>query len=536
MDTNYQPFDIAKANNLAKRSKEKLLQYFIGARFIIFIAVILRFLWHKDELLQVSQAINITFYVLLICLFLLYIFILIILSVTTKDSFCSDRSINVQVWIDSIFSLTFYFTTFKTTSDFFLFLALPVLISSLKVNFKIRGEIVKCTLISLGIIMVIQGIIFFDPESTNYINIDIILRIVSPRIVFVWGLFFISRFISNDRNQVFGVINQYIKASNEREAILNSIGEYVFAINEKHEIIWSNSKLKEEFPTKYGIKMEIGSKKHCYAKYLKSSVVCDECVSIQAIKKGERIERTKTWTLNGKSITFRITASPVKGEKGTIIGAVETLWDITEEEKWRKFKDEQSYLLKIIESSTDSIIVTNSKGHIEICNKGTLDLLGYSESTIKTMQSRDILCDQCGQKGDHIARNIMIELLKSTENRIFDYQTYFKTKRGILIPIGFTASIIRDENKKVIGLVGIGRDRRELERLQTEMLKKQRLSVIGSIAGKLAHYIKNKIGTLQLDTEYLRDSTMHYLNTGQEERFNKILRIIKQTIPRLKKF
>ncbi len=542
-----------KSNGMYIESKEKFLTALICARVIITILVVVRYLWFRAD---VSELIDITCCMYTIVAFLIYISILSIINLKWRDLFFSDICISIQMFVDLMFFTAFYVLTLNVESDVFMFYAVPILVASLKDKFNhYYIEILNALIISLTLVITITAIWHFVPEQSIESFSTLCFRTILPRIVFVWGLFYISNFIFKDRKRVFSLLNEYQKAteekdailkkynktisekdiilnnyrktSNERDAILNSIGEYVFAINREHEILWANDKYKKDFSKKYNEKLETGNGKLCYKKYHDSGVICDGCVSIQAMKKDRIVESERTWIKNNKSTIYRITASPFKNENGEIVGAVEVLLDITETKRLQKIKDEQSYLLKIIESSTDAIIVTDKKGNIEICNKGTLDLLGYSDETIKTMTSGDILCGENGEKGNLVAINVMKKLIMSTDDKIFNYQTYFKAKEGTVIPIGFTASIIQDEKEGIMGVVGIGRDKREFERLEAERLRYERLAAVGCMARFLAHNLKNKLGTLQLDAECLSDNSNLSLNENERDCLRRIVKVVK---------
>jgi two-component system NtrC family sensor kinase len=93
---------------------------------------------------------------------------------------------------------------------------------------------------------------------------------------------------------------------------------------------------------------------------------------------------------NGERITVLLTATAKRDEKGTIIGYEGLNIDITDRKKMEKeLKEANDFLMNLIESSVDGIIVTEMKGDILIFNKGAEDLLGYkAEEVVGKMNIR----------------------------------------------------------------------------------------------------------------------------------------------------
>ena len=94
----------------------------------------------------------------------------------------------------------------------------------------------------------------------------------------------------------------------------------------------------------------------------------------------------------GERITVLLTATAKRDETGTIIGYEGLNIDITDRKKMeRELKEANDFLMNLIDSSVDGIIVTNMKGDILIFNKGAENLLGYrSEEVVEKMNIRSI--------------------------------------------------------------------------------------------------------------------------------------------------
>jgi two-component system NtrC family sensor kinase len=95
---------------------------------------------------------------------------------------------------------------------------------------------------------------------------------------------------------------------------------------------------------------------------------------------------------NGERITVLLTATAKRDEEGKIIGYEGLNIDITDRKKMEKeLKEANDFLMNLIESSVDGIIVTDMKGDILIFNKGAENLLGYrAEEVVEKMNIRSI--------------------------------------------------------------------------------------------------------------------------------------------------
>lgn len=123
-----------------------------------------------------------------------------------------------------------------------------------------------------------------------------------------------------------------------------------------------------------------------------------------------------------------------------------------------KMKD---YLESILKYSNDMIITTDMEGRIVTFNQGAERILGY--------------------KGQEVIGTLMIDYYYHKEERsklyeiiehgtmVSNYDIQLVRKDGKVIDISLSLSLLRDENGKVIGTVGISRDITEWKRTQEQL-------------------------------------------------------------------
>ena len=212
---------------------------------------------------------------------------------------------------------------------------------------------------------------------------------------------------------------------------------------------------------------------------------------------------------NGERITVLLTATAKRDEKGTIIGYEGLNIDITDRKKMEKeLKEANDFLMNLIESSVDGIIVTDMKGDILIFNKGAEDLLGYkSEEVVGKMNIRSIY--QLG-----VAKEVM-EKLRSPDfggiGKLTSLPIFHRRKDGVMIEGDLSASLIYNEKGNEIASVGIFKDlrerlkmERELREIQQALLQSEKLAAMGRLTSQVAHELNNPIYGIMNTLELLK--------------------------------
>ena len=212
---------------------------------------------------------------------------------------------------------------------------------------------------------------------------------------------------------------------------------------------------------------------------------------------------------NGERITVLLTATAKRDEKGTIIGYEGLNIDITDRKKMEKeLKEANDFLMNLIESSVDGIIVTDMKGDILIFNKGAEDLLGYkSEEVVGKMNIRSIY-----QHG--VAKEVM-EKLRSPDfggiGKLTSLPIFHRRKDGEMIEGDLSASLIYNEKGNEIASVGIFKDlrerlkmERELREIQQALLQSEKLAAMGRLTSQIAHELNNPIYGIMNTLELLK--------------------------------
>ena len=231
-----------------------------------------------------------------------------------------------------------------------------------------------------------------------------------------------------------------------------------------------------------------------------------ESVEKQGFVKDFEVEWKKK---NGERITVLLASTAKRDEKGMIIGYEGLNIDISDRKKMeRELKEANDFLMNLIESSVDGIIVTDMKGDILIFNKGAENLLGYkSEEVVGKMNIRSIY-----QPG--VAKEVM-DKLRSPDlggiGKLTSIPILHRRKDGELIEGDLSASLIYDEKGNEIASVGIFKDlrerlkmERELREIQQALLQSEKLAAMGRLTSQIAHELNNPIYGIMNTLELLK--------------------------------
>ena len=190
---------------------------------------------------------------------------------------------------------------------------------------------------------------------------------------------------------------------------------------------------------------------------------------------------------SGKWLSF--TAAPIRNANGEMIGAVETLEDVSEqiivtealrtsEEKYRR----------IMEKMQDAYIRTDENGIITVVNPSAARMYGYGTAEEMTGISSEAL---------YATREQRVAMFRKLQvaNGIIDFAGEALRKDGTTFPVSLNVQFILDEKGRVLGAEGIVRDiteRKSMEHVIQEANRK--LNLLNNIT---RHDIVNQLTMLQ---------------------------------------
>jgi PAS domain S-box-containing protein len=157
---------------------------------------------------------------------------------------------------------------------------------------------------------------------------------------------------------------------------------------------------------------------------------------------------------SGEVIPTSLNASALRDSDGRVIGAIGILRDMRELDKAR------AYAESLIKNAPDPVFVSDLEGKILQANDAVYTLLGFrTDEVIEQSLSRFI--------GPEEAREFTAALREVVERGVTkNARLNPRSASGEVIPTTLNASALRDADGTVIGVIGILRDMRELDKAQ----------------------------------------------------------------------
>ena len=394
--------------------------------------------------------------------------------------------------------LIYYFhAVFKTETIFIHFFYIPVILSSLW--WRRKGLFIA---VFLAVVLILSHLLFL---STN-ISSDII------RAVFLVVVSYIIGSICEKKEEEKGKISQIVHGS--------SIPSFV--IDDKHRVVYWNKALE----SLTGIKEEkiIGTDEQWRAFYTeKRPCMADLIVdgaSEEEVEKNYKDKYRKSSLIDGayEAIDFfpeikkwlRFTANSITDINGEIVGAMETLEDITERKRAEKeLIRERDYIRHLMETSPNFQILINKEGKIIDANEA------FEEIVRKKVKGTSIYEYLPQEKIDEIIH----EVSEKGKIKNFEITTEIPGRGAFACNVSATSSFSLN-GKPIIYMGGIDiterkKAQQEREKLEMQLVHTSRLSSLGEMATAIAHEINQPLTIISTATEgLLRDIDKKRLNFG----------------------
>ena len=142
-------------------------------------------------------------------------------------------------------------------------------------------------------------------------------------------------------------------------------------------------------------------------------------------------------------------------------------------EEQEEIFDQKGYLESIMSSMTDALIVVNSDATLRSVNKAALDLLGYKEDELIGQPVKKIFLQEEEEeiKEESLLHKYFQKIIIA--GVAYNIGLTFLTKQGKAIPVNFSGAVMQQDGK-IIGMVGVARDMRQIMAIISDLEKKDR--------------------------------------------------------------
>src|SRR2546429_8645067 len=173
----------------------------------------------------------------------------------------------------------------------------------------------------------------------------------------------------------------------------------------------------------------------------------------EVVERGvSRNVRLNPHSASGEVIPTTLNASALRGPRGEVIGVIGILRDMRELDKARPYAE------SLIKNAPDPVFVSDFQGKSLIGSDAASALLGFrKDEVLEQSLSRFVSLDE--------ARELMVALREVVEHGVSrNVRLNPHSASGEVIPTTLNASALRGPEGEVIGVIGILRDMRELDK------------------------------------------------------------------------
>jgi len=196
---------------------------------------------------------------------------------------------------------------------------------------------------------------------------------------------------------------------------------------------------------------------------------------------------------NGDIILTEWHNSIIKNDRGTVIGVVSIVKDVTEEQQQLKLLEQkESEKREILSAIIDAIIIITSKGIILSINAATEKMFGYSETELLGENIKLLMPKSRAVKHDSYLDNYQ----QTREAKIIGIgrKVMALKKNGQEFPISLAIAELSSDEKNNIRYVGTCHDLSAFTEQQNKIQRIQKMDALGKLTGGIAHDFNNILG------------------------------------------
>jgi PAS domain S-box-containing protein len=279
--------------------------------------------------------------------------------------------------------------------------------------------------------------------------------------------------------------------------LLEAAPDAMVVVNQGGEIVLLNLQAEKQFG--YRRDELVGQKvKNIIPKGFAERLVADDLRSAEdalAQQIGTGIELTGR-RKNGSDFPIEIMLSPLESADGILVTAA--IRDITERKRAEDRLRQQARLLNL---AHDAIMVRDMDDRVEFWNHGAEELYGWTAAETQGRKASSFLYQE-EPASTAAARAAVIENGKWTG------ECRHNCKDGGTITVRSGWTLVRDELAAPKSILIINTDVTEQKKLETHLLRAQRLESMGTLASGVAHDLNNILTPILMCTEAIKGNPL----------------------------
>ncbi len=159
--------------------------------------------------------------------------------------------------------------------------------------------------------------------------------------------------------------------------------------------------------------------------------------------------------------------------------------------------------LSRIKAFSDNLVENMPIGLVTIDNNQKVTSLNQVAGSILSLSAAEVI-------GENATQAVPEELLKLLENLdtkkgVVENEIDCTVRKGKVIPLEVSATLLNDENGMFLGYVLLFKDLSEVRSLRKEIARNQRLASVGRLAAGVSHEIRNPLSSIKGFATYFKE-------------------------------
>jgi len=151
---------------------------------------------------------------------------------------------------------------------------------------------------------------------------------------------------------------------------------------------------------------------------------------------------------------------------------------------YRQVKETKDYLENFIKYSGDAIVATTMDGKVNYFNARAEQIFGYTNAEILDQYLHSIMVD-----GSSLISDVKTRLLQSETAQCLEAEIL--RKDGSFLPVSWSFSLLKDNQQKIIGILGIGKDVSRQKKFENEI--RQKSEELENLIYAVSHNLKTPL-------------------------------------------
>ena len=171
----------------------------------------------------------------------------------------------------------------------------------------------------------------------------------------------------------------------------------------------------------------------------------------------------------------------------------------------------------ILQNVTSGIVVVDREGHIIQVNQAVERIVDRSGPKLSGL----LLSKALGEKGSELE---FANIVRISDDGL-SHETKISVDGEREIPIGFTASLLKEEQGRISGAIIIFRNLTKIKYMEEEIRGRDRLAAVGELASRMAHEIGHPLRSLTNSVKALKESFKEGKREPLETIFQEITKL-----------